>query len=101
MRAASYQSLLGLSRRLDDNQKRLVISLSLTGLDDHDDEVACASAELLNLLSPSAASEAMRARADSAGDVRYACFSRFAGLPTRTVNLPPIPSLEKPNDAII
>ncbi len=100
VRAVAAQSLLSLARRFDEEQRRDVVTAALAALDDPSDEVACAASELLGALSPSAAADAMRARADHADDVRYACFSRVAGLPTRAVELPPLPSLapEKPEE---
>jgi hypothetical protein len=95
VRAVAAQSLLSLGRRFSDEQRRQVVTTGLVLLDDPADEVACAAAELVNALSPSAATDAIRVRADAAGDVRYGCYSRIAGLPTRAVKVPPLPSLDE------
>jgi hypothetical protein len=96
VRTTAAESLLSLARRLDDDQRRSSVSAALLMLDDPSDETACAAAELLGVLSPSAAADAVRTRGDASDDVRYACFARIGGLPLRPVNVPPLPSLEKP-----
>ena len=97
VRAGAAQSLLSLARRLGDEDRRRVVAASLIHLDDAVDEVACASAELLGALAPAEAADAVRARAQAAGDVRYACFARVGELPVRAVELPVLPAADAPS----
>lgn len=94
VRGAALSSLVALSRRLEDGDREAALNAALAALDDGSDEVACSAVELVLALSPSAASDALRTRAAAASDVRYACFAPAAGLPPRTVELPPLPEDE-------
>ncbi len=96
VRTQAAQSLVALSRRVSEDAKRDVLSAALVLLDDPEDEAACAGAELAATISPATASEAIRARATKLPPVRYACFSRFAGLPQRRVRVPALPELARP-----
>jgi hypothetical protein len=91
VRATAGQSLVAVARRLGDTDRDLVVATALTLLDDADDEVGCAGAELLAAVRPASMGDAFEARAAAASDLRYACFVRFGGLPVRAVKLPPPP----------
>lgn len=99
VRAQAAQSLVALSRRLDDAAKQDALAAGLALLDDPTDEAGCAGAELVAVLAPSTAADAIRARAATIGPVRYACFSRYAGLPQRRVKVPPLPEAPKKEPA--
>jgi hypothetical protein len=92
VRATAGQSLVAVARRLPDEERAPVVATALALLDDADDEVGCAGAELLAALRPPAMGDAFAARADRASDLRYACYVRFGGLPVRAVKLPPTPA---------
>ncbi len=98
VRTVATQSLLALARRLPDDTRRDVVGAALLLLDDPADEVACAGAELALALAPSAAVDAVRVRAASIDDVRYACFSRIGGLAVRPVKVPELPRAEPQPD---
>lgn len=88
VRATAAQSLVPLARRLDDDERVRVADAATLLLDDANDEVACAAAELVSLAAPDRSPAAFVARTDGVSDVRYACWSRFGGLPARAVTLP-------------
>jgi hypothetical protein len=91
VRATAGQSLVAVARRLGDADRDVVVATALALLDDRDDEVGCAGAELLAALRAPAMGEAFAARADGASELRYACLVRFGGLPVRAFKLPPLP----------
>lgn len=88
VRFSALQGLLAVGRRAADAERTRALQAALTALDDAHDDVACVAAEVLGSLAPAEAQAAIRARADGLGAVRYGCFSRIAGLPTRPVELP-------------
>ena len=92
VRTFAAQGLQALARRLSDDVRAPAIERSRARLDDDDDEVACAAGELLAILAPVLANEAIRDRADVADPVRYACWGRAAGLPLKRVVVPPLPA---------
>ena len=96
VRATGGQSLVALVRRMSDAHKDAAVAAALGLMDDADDEVACAGAELLGSLHPPGTADAFEARAAAADDVRYGCWVRFGGLPLRPVTLPPLP--KQPDD---
>jgi hypothetical protein len=101
VRATAGQSLVAVSRRLADEDRAVVVATALALLDDENDEVGCAGAELLAALRPPAMGDAFEARAAAASDLRFACYVRFGGLPARPVKLPPAPSLPaEPGDTV-
>ena len=93
VRASGAQSLVAIARRLPSEQASAVVNAAISLLDDPEDEVACAGAELLAALDPPGARQAFEVRGAAASDVRYACYVRFAGLPVRPVYMPALPAL--------
>lgn len=92
VRATAGQSLTAVVRRLKTEDRAVVVAAALGLLDDSEDEVACAGAELLAALKPPGMTDAFEARAEAANDLRHACFVRFGGLAVRPVTLPPRPA---------
>ncbi len=93
VRATAGQSLTAIARRVGDQDRAAVVTAGMRLLDDTEDEVACAGAELLSVLQVPALVDAFEARADVASDLRHACFVRFGGLAARTVQAPSLPTI--------
>ncbi len=93
VRVTAGQSLTSIARRVGDQDRAAVIAAGMRLLDDAEDEVACAGAELLATLQVPALVDALEARADGASDLRHACFVRFGGLAARPVQAPSLPTI--------